>query len=239
MSFIKVRILKDGAPISDDVRKLNVIGPATAIDNDNGDIELDTNVAMGEIEDINLTGLSDNDNLQYNSSTGKWDRKASVPPAPPGTSAIVQFIDDTVPALSGNTTIPFDSSLPQIGEGSEIWSQTFTPVVATSKIRVSNSFTLSSSAQNMELVFALFRDTVCLGTVVGATIEKDSGLSIAFTFIFPAQNINTVDYSLRVGKVQGSPGSWFINQISGLTNGFSGTLDETGFSITELAVLGS
>ena len=236
---IGINVSDEGVSVDGDVISFNFIGPTSVIDDGNGLITLDTNVALGEVEDVDLTGISDNDTLKYSLSAGEWVRVASVPAAPPGSNAIVQFIDNTVGALSGTTTIPKDSTPPLISEGSEVWNINFTPVLGDSKIRITNSFTLSSSSQNMELVFGLFQDSTCVGTVVGSTVEKDSGQSIAFTFILSSPGTSLVNYSLRIGKVVGSPGSWYVNQISGLTNGFNGTLDETGYSVSELAVLGS
>ena len=236
---IKLGVQKNAGNILDDVQVINIIGPSDVTDEGSGTLQIDTNVAMGEIENADLTGLQDNDNLKYNAGTGNWERVASVPPAPPGTTSIVQFIDNTVDVLTGTTTIPKDTSLPQITEGSEVWSQPFTPVLSTSEIRIQNSFTVSSSSQNMELIFALFEDTVCIGTVVAATVEKESGLSVAFTFLTPSPGTSLVTYSIRVGKVVGSPGSWFINEIAGTPGLFDGTLDETGYSISELSILGT
>lgn len=236
---IGIGVSEDGELVDGDVISINFIGPSTVADNGGGALTIDTNVAMEEIENADLTGLADNDTLKFDLSELKWVRVPAPPPAPPGTNAIVQFIDDTVDALSGTTTIPKDSSLPLLTEGTEIWTVDFTPVLADSKIRITNSFTLSSSSQNMELIFTLFEDSVCKGTVVGATVEKDSGQSIAFTFVLPSPGTTLVTYSLRIGKVVGSPGSWFVNQISGLDDGFADTLVETGFSISELAILGS
>jgi len=240
-TLIRLGVKKEGVLVDADVNVLDIIGPTTVTDNGDGELELDTNVSMDEIEDTNLTGLVDNDTLKFDFSELEWIRVPAPPPAPSGTTAIVQFIDNTIDVLSGNTTIPKDQTLPLITEGTEVWSQPFTPVLSTSTIRVQNSFTVSSTSQNMELIFALFEGTVCIGTVVSATVEKESGASVAFTFLTPSPGTSETIYSIRIGKVIGSPGSWFVNEIAGTGNNnlFDGTLDETGYSISELAIVGS
>lgn len=239
MSYIKTRIHKDGTEVSSDVRKLNITGPLTPTDNGNGDVELDTNVKFIELEDGDFTGLSDDDILRYDASVNKWVRQAAAPPAPPGTTANAQFIVGEIPVISGSTTIPLDSSTPLITEGTEIWSQAITPVESNSIIGVSTSLTASSSIQNMEIVFALFRNNVCIGSVVGATIEKESGLTVSFTFLTDATDTSEATFSLRAGRGNSNNGSWSINTIVGTNNALGGTLTRTGYSISELTVLGN
>jgi hypothetical protein len=68
------------------------------------------------------------------------------------------IVDSIASVVTCSGTIPYDNSIPQISEGSQILSGSFTPVSASSILEIEAScFASMSAAQNAAL--ALFRDT--------------------------------------------------------------------------------
>ena len=172
-----------------------------------------------------------NEQLQYNGT--QWINVPASAPPPPGAESSVQLFWGPIVALTGTTVIPKDTSLPLITEGSEVFTQVITPTETTSSIRIATNVTFSSSNASIELVFAVFRDSVCVGTAVNTTANKSSGFAVSFEiYDEPGQDTEIV-YSCRVGK-NGGGGTWYINEIHGTIGAFAGTLQNNSYSIEEI-----
>lgn len=190
------------------------------------------------LEDFDGVTFIDDDTIKFEASSGKFIKVAGVPTPPAGTSSIFQILDGTVDAISGTSVIPLDTSIPLISEGTEVWERVITPLDENSKIQISISFTISVSKNNLQLVFALFEDNVCLGSFVESVVEKDFGQTVSYSFLFPSPGLSEVTYSLRLGKsLAAGGGTWFLNSISNVANALGDTLESSGYTIFELAVV--
>lgn len=127
-----------------------------------------------------------------------------------------------VNANSGTSSIPWDNTEPLISEGTELWSQSITPVSTSSKFEIAFFANVDASNNNRYVIFALFRNSTCIDvTNVNCTNGNRQYFQGIFTVDQPA-TASTFTYSLRVG-VGGRGGSWYVNS-SGSGNNFNGLL---------------
>lgn len=166
----------------------------------------------------------------------EWVNVPAAPIGPSGSFNVIQLFWGPIPAISGTTTIPKDTSLPLIGEGSEIWTETITPTINTSSIRIATNVTFSSSNASIELVFAVYRDNVCIGTAVNTTANKSSGFAVSYEIYDTPATASEIVYSCRVGKTGGG-GTWYINDIHSDIGAFAGTLAQNSYSVEEIGAI--
>lgn len=184
--------------------------------------------------DVTITSVGDHNRLSYDIISGKWINVPSVPPPPPGASLVSQLLWGPIAAISGTTIIPGDLSVPLITEGTELWTQDLSIVDITSTVKIGTNCTTSASSAAVEFVFAVFRDSVCIGTAVNATANVDSGFAMSFEMFDLPNQVGNVTYSVRVGK-SGGGGTWSINEIGGEIL-FGGTMENNSYSVEEITV---
>ena len=136
-------------------------------------------------------------------------------------------------ALNANLTtqIPFDGTVPQITEGTEIISVSITPKSVTNKLRVRFSgYGCTSAAQN--IISAVFRDAIAsalFATPVRAD-AADSPRQIVGEFEFVPATTSAVTIRLRVG-----PGGGVTLRLNGTTSTFGfGGIEKTTLIVEEI-----
>jgi hypothetical protein len=111
---------------------------------------------------------------------------------------------------SATTTVPIDNTIPQIGEGDEIWSQNYTPVLQNSNIIVEFDYTLSASAAanvttslfvtgGADAVAAKLQNITASGSMEHCTIRYN----------YTNTTTGVKDFSVRCGP--GAAGTVFFN----------------------------
>jgi hypothetical protein len=127
---------------------------------------------------------------------------------------LVQSVATTLATMSTNTsTIPFDDTIPQSGEGTEIMTRSITPTSTSNKLRICAMVHLStaSTAQN---TVALFRDSGANALAVSCfTAVSGYMLSIPLIFEETAPSTSSITYKIQVGNTFG--GTMTINGRSG------------------------
>jgi hypothetical protein len=114
---------------------------------------------------------------------------------------VLQVINFTTGAVaSGTTTIPIDDTIPQNTEGNEYMSLAFTPVSATSNLKidiVAQVWNNTSSAMSA----ALFQDSItsAIGAVFRGALPS-SGEPLTFTVYVASASTSTRTYKVRVGS---------------------------------------
>lgn len=194
---------------------------------------------VDELLDVDVTTntpLADNYTLRYDTTSGKWIATPSTSPPPTGSFNVIQLFWGPIAAITGTASIPKDTSLPEVTEGAKIWEDTITPTLATSSIRIAVNATFSSSNASIELVFAIFRGSTCIGTAVNTTANKSSGFAVSFEIYDVPNTTSELTYTCRVGRTSSS-GTWYINDIHGDEGAFSGTLAQNSYSVEEIGVV--
>lgn len=191
---------------------------------------------LTDYQEVGSPALGDNYALRYNPTTQKWVPTPDTPPPPSGSFNVIQLFWGPITPISGTASIPKDTSLPLVTEGAEIWTDTITPTLATSSIRIAVNATFSSSNASIELVFAIFRNGTCIGTAVNTTANKSSGFAVSFEIYDVPTTTSEITYSCRVGRT-GPNGTWYINEIDSNTGAFAGTLGQNSYSVEEIGVV--
>lgn len=141
------------------------------------------------------------------------------------TVPIAQVLSGTIAGANGTTTIPYDNTAPDITEGTQIWSQSITPRATTSKVSIQFGVGVDCSANNGDLIIALFRGTTCIATRVWASGSGagDRPDLMSMDFVDSPATTSATTYSARIGT---TIGTWYVNSnAAGVTLG--GTLPST------------
>jgi len=123
--------------------------------------------------------------------------------------------------------IPFDNTIPQITEGTQIISATITPTKTTSRIVGIVSVNGDANSTNVQTVLAAFRGTTA--NSIAATWVKYISYSslISFEFTDLPNTTSAITYSIRVGP---DSGTLYINRAQ------SGALLGTSNKITLMLI---
>jgi hypothetical protein len=132
-----------------------------------------------------------------------------------GSGGIIQTIHGSVADKSGTSSIPYDDTTPLSTEGTQLWSQTITPVDTANDIEVACTLTLDAydtghqGGGYVETVITFFRGTTCIGALaqyIGTNNEEQVSIILKDS---PVTTSSTT-YSCRIGRTSGS-GTWYVN----------------------------
>lgn len=140
----------------------------------------------------------------YRDNGTSWDEVIDGSPYP-----ILQNIYGVIGSTTSNASIPQDNTVPLITEGTQIFSQSFTPSYNGSKVMLSMTGSLDANANNRELTTAFFRDSTCIG-IQRCTVSDGRAIPIAFQTIDTSVSTSPVVYSARTGWGNSSC-TWYMN----------------------------
>ncbi len=136
-----------------------------------------------------------------------------------------------------STTIPHDNTIPQVGEGTEVMTRTFTPKSASSLLRI-DVVVLGSPYTSLYPAAALFETSVdaanalAVGSMgIGNTAEIGA---IKFTHFMASPGVSALTFRVRAGC---GAGSFYFNG-TGTASMYGGVL-ASSISITEYPGSGS
>lgn len=135
---------------------------------------------------------------RLNSTTSRMEYYTGTAWVPSG--SIIQTVTGNITKTSSNSQIPFDTTVPTSAEGVQLWSQSFTPLLANSTIIITtNSFFVINSANDIMVSGATFSGTTNIhaqglgfGTFIGSgnsfttVAQATSGSTTARTYSFRA-----------------------------------------------------
>lgn len=168
-------------------------------------------------------------NIQINASTvGTFD----------GTSGLldqIKLIQQTSNLITTYTSnaasIPADGTNPQNTEGTELLTQSFTPLLSTSTIEI--HFTGYATVNNDYGCFALFKDSDASAIACATTLGTSTTSVNTYSFIYRESSASTSarTYKIRYGSSSGGV-TMYVN--GNATNDMYGGLLKTGIVIYEL-----
>jgi hypothetical protein len=131
----------------------------------------------------------------------------------------------TVSVITNTTVIPYDDTIPQNTEGTEILTASITPQNKNSTIKVEGFIWGSVDVAGTELIAALFRDSGANAIQVAvhevSTGGEDKMYGIQAYIEVPANDTVSTTFKLRFA---GSGGQWNINALTGGSRRFGGVL---------------
>jgi len=150
----------------------------------------------------------------------------------PGT--IAQLVEQTKSTAQATTAvIPFDNSIPQIGEGTEYMTQSFTPVNASNILLIDfRSYVTGASGDNYTL--ALFdgnTDALAAMNIYGAGVIGSFACNCFIDHQMVAGTTSPITFSIRFGGNAGT--SVTLNGAGGATERYS-TAGKAILRITEI-----
>ena len=127
---------------------------------------------------------------------------ASIPVA---SQIVKQVVTNTTTTFtSTSSVIPYDDTIPQIGEGTEILTCTITPTSASSSLMIIYTGNAGSSGTATG-VFALFRDATAAAISASATTANTGVQTNVSNFVIvSATAVASTTFSLRFGSAAGT-----------------------------------
>ena len=155
------------------------------------------------------------------------------PTGPTGPTGIVARGYDEYTATTdlGADDIPFDSTLPDVTEGTEILSIAHTAASATNRLRFGFSGCCATNGGRI-VTAALFKDSTCIHVVSKENISGNDIFDLHFIKEIAAGDTSAHTYSVRVGSSVGATTLYFNRGVVGETMG--GALVTT-FYLEEIA----
>jgi len=191
--------------------------------------------AVSKLTDVNpaITPL-DGHVLYYDTINSRWD---STKLFTSGAKQTIQSTFGTIGEFTGTTVIAVDAVAPLITDGTQIWTDSFTPSNAASEIKVTTSLAFSVTNASSGIVVTIFRDTTCIGVMSDSAANGNSYQTVQFTIKDPGPFIagTPVTYSARIGKTGGNA-TWYVNTDSS-GNNFGGVLSNNAYTIEEVVLL--
>lgn len=133
---------------------------------------------------------------------------------------VLSSVTGSVVTLS--TAIPYDDTIPQSSEGTQVASVTLTPASAASKFLIFAFSQLGSSGQF--LAMALFRDSTA-GAIavanVSVPVAGDVTVNMSLVHLVTAGSTSSTTFKLRIGPHSGTA---FLNGTSGGVRNYGGAL---------------
>jgi len=114
-----------------------------------------------------------------------------------------KFLRNSVGYFSN--TIPYDDSVPQIGEGSLIFTLAFTPTKATSELKLEIS-AMVANQDVTQITIALFQDSISNALAASGSFNSASNQphNISFSHIMNAGSTSTKTFTVRMGAGGGN-----------------------------------
>lgn len=165
---------------------------------------------------------------RFNSTLGKMEEFNGAVWKQQG--AILQVVIGTIPAASGTTTVPLDSTLPTSTEGWQIFTVSFTPISATSKLIIQVQITSSHSAATGTNILSVFAGTTNIAAVAGRTDSvANTAVPLFINTVYVPGSTAAITFSARLGNP--TSGTSYCNTIG--TNTLGGSL-VSDYVITEV-----
>jgi len=154
--------------------------------------------------------------MRFNSTLGYAEKYTGSYWGPLG--LVLQQVTGTIAASSGTGTIPYDNTTPMSTEGYQIWTQSFTPLSATSRILIQFTITAASSSTASILTCAVFSgSTIISASSNRAAPTAGQPINVSMTALWVPGSTATTTLSARLGPSNGATA--YCNQGSGATLG--------------------
>jgi hypothetical protein len=130
---------------------------------------------------------------------------------------VLQVVSGTIAAATGATAIPFDNTTPLITEGTAIWSTTFTPLSAASRIIISFSLSHSNSNTSTTNLCSVFYGATLAGAAISRIVANNASAAMSFQSVTVPGNTTPVTVQARFGG--STTTTWYVNQTNTVTLG--------------------
>ena len=157
---------------------------------------------------------------------------SSITTAQVGVGMVVQTVSTNYnAAVTGTTLIPYDDTIPQITEGTEVMTQAITPKSATNILIIEAQITMSYSVL-ATVTAALFQDATANALAATQNVEDNGNgmYSYKITYRMVAGTVSSTTFRVRMGAE--SAGTVTLNGSVGVRR--FGGISLSNFKITEV-----
>ena len=132
-----------------------------------------------------------------------------IDPSQIGSTAVRQVVSAVMGPTTGTATRAINNVPPVITDGVEIGTCTINLTSATSHVLYTAAANIDTSTNNRNLIFMIFRDSVCIGASQVFCANANTAESISRSrYDFPATT-GPVTYSIRAAADAAT--TWYIN----------------------------
>ena len=159
----------------------------------------------------------------------RGDNTWATPTAASG--SVVQVVNVQTGAFSTSSTIiPIDNTIPQITEGTQLFTLNITPTSASSKLKFDIVVNAGINSANWVSI-ALFQDSTAnaLAAMSAYLTTSGSAIPVALNYYMTAGTTSTTTFRLRCGPLGNIMG------INGTTSQLLGGVQISSMTITEIA----
>lgn len=143
---------------------------------------------------------------------------------------VLQVVTGNIPATTGTTTVATAlNTVPTIAGGFQIWTTSFTPKSATSRLIVKFTVTASHGNSARPIITSCFAGSTNIGSVVSYMATANVAYPIVFQSVYSPGATTTITISARAGST--GSGTLSIGQYSGTTNTLGGA------AVTEYTIM--
>lgn len=166
-----------------------------------------------------------------------WNGTAWVPQTDTAVDRVIQVRGGTVSAVSSNSQIAFDNSVPQDSDGVEVWSRAVTPLLLDSVFHVTFTLWLEHTHRDAVMTMALFRDGQCVDakpSIQGLRSHSSTGgtYTVTYSDMIIRSTLDPVTFSARVGADRS--GTTYVNRSSS-GNRYGGVVSSGVYTVFEVA----
>ena len=141
---------------------------------------------------------------------------------------VLQVVQGNITSSIGTTQLPWDNTVPLITEGHQIWTQSFTPVSATSRILIQFTTTVATSTAARVATTSVFYGTTIVSAVGSYCATANQPFPSAVSFVYLPGSVATVTIQARCGL--NGTGTLSINQVGA-------SLILAGAAVTEYLIM--
>lgn len=155
----------------------------------------------------------------------------------PSSGEITNIVTNTTTTTTSVGVIPYDNTIPQQTEGTEILTLAITPKNASNTLIIEASISITST-NDFGICVALFQDATANAIATSSFLNHPSAGSLTFGNTVPLQYIMTAGttssttFKIRVGKNNAGT-STYVNGTTGGSSRYGGTLISS-LKITEI-----
>jgi hypothetical protein len=170
--------------------------------------------------------------VRFNTTLGSTEYYNGTAWIPAGN--IIQTVVGNVAAVSSNSQIPFDNTVPLSTEGVQIWTQSFTPILTNSTILITTSgFCTVASSADIWVTGAAFNGTTCFSaSLVAFTTTTNEGRGFSLISTQTSGSTAARTYSVRMGP--NTAVTMYVNTGTSTQN-YGGTVNIGKYIIQEIA----
>lgn len=148
--------------------------------------------------------------FRYNTSLSRAELYNGTSWIPDG--LVLQTVTGTISAATGTTQTVLDNTIPTSTEGFQIWTRSFTPLSATSRIVIMFSITLSHGTSTRTIITSTFAGTTNIGSVITSLAGSGTCATPNTTISYSPASTSTITFSARTGAT--ASGTTYVNQTS-------------------------